>query len=115
MQVIIQSPRVKIREELLQLIHEKVDHLQKINRRITRSQVLLKKENAVNGRKFCVEIQLNVSRNTLFASEVGDSFEMALYNVISNIEGQLRRVKETLIQNKISDSNHPFSVWAESE
>lgn len=93
MQVITQSPRLKIREELNQLIENKVDHLQKINIRITRCEVLLKKENYDSENPFCVEIHLKVSRKTLFARETAGNFELALHKVIHDVERQLRKIK----------------------
>src|SRR5687767_247097 len=93
MQVITQSPQLKIREELNQLIEKKVDHLQRINNRITKCEILLKKENSDSENPFCVEIHLKVSRKTLFARETAENFEIALHKVINDLESQLRRIK----------------------
>ena len=93
MEVIIQSPRLRIREELNHLIQDKVDHLKRLNTRITSCSVLLKKENGHDKKNYCIEIQLQVSRKRLFAEESAESFEAALHKVVDDLASQLRRIK----------------------
>ena len=93
MQVIIQSPRLRIKEDLNELIRMKVNHLERINNAITKCEVLLKKENDDRKKECCIEILLKLPRKKLFARETGENFQVALPKVVDALESQLRRIK----------------------
>lgn len=93
MQVIIQSPRLRIKGELTELIQKKMQHLEKINKHITKCEIVLKKENDDHKKDCCIEIQLTMPGKKLFAHATGTIFPVALQNVVDNLDSQLRRIK----------------------
>jgi ribosomal subunit interface protein len=93
MQVIIQSPHLRVSDELEQLIQSKARHLKKLHDRITKCLILVKTEKDDHKKKFCIEAELRIPVKTLFARESAESFELALHKVMHHLESQLRRYK----------------------
>jgi ribosomal subunit interface protein len=96
MQVIIQSPHLEIKDELIQLIQGKVKHFEKIHDRITKCLVLIKKDTSNQQKNYGIEIELRVPKKILFASEQAETFETALHNVVDNLISQLRKYKNEI-------------------
>jgi ribosomal subunit interface protein len=94
MQLIIQSPGFVASNKLHDLIAEKAAHLYKIYDRITKCEVVLRKENDEHQHGCLAEAQLSVSRKVLFASYKAESFEMALQKVTGSLVHQLERYKD---------------------
>ena len=68
MKIDIQTPGIKARQELLDLITEKVSKLEHLSDRILEARVLLKTEKSdIRDNKIC-EIRLVIPGNDLFAS-----------------------------------------------
>ena len=91
----IESPHFKPGEKLTSLIQSKFEHLGKRYDRITHCGVVLKREKSDTQKSF-IEAKMEVPQGLLFASDKGETFEMALDKVIHDLEHQLRRYKEEL-------------------
>jgi ribosomal subunit interface protein len=93
MQLIIESPHLKISHKLEELIRDKVNHLDRLHHRLTKCVVLLKKEKNDQNKTYRVETRLLAPRKIMFASEQAENFEAALYQVVDDLAGQLRKNK----------------------
>ncbi|THU39537.1 ribosome-associated translation inhibitor RaiA [Niastella caeni] len=82
------------------LIHKKFEHFDKLYDRIEYCNVVLHKEKSDDKKSFFIEASLKVPRSTLFSSDRGETFEIALDKVVNNLENQLRRHKEKLRANR---------------
>lgn len=96
MQLQIESPHFEPDEELVNLVRSKFEHLGRRYDRINHCDVILKKENSDIQKNSFVEAKMEVPKEILFASEIDETFEMALDKVIHDLEHQLRRYKEEL-------------------
>lgn len=94
MNVIIQSPGFTASNKLHQLVNEKTAHLIRLYDHITRCLVIFRKESDDCSQRCLTEAQVSVPGKVLFASDRGESFEIALQKVMAGIDHQLRRYKE---------------------
>ncbi len=93
MQIIIQSPRIKLSNRIERIIYEKFERLEKVSDRIIRCEVVLKKVKDAKNSGYVVEARLVVPGNDLFAKESGPKFEVAAEDVCLDLERQLRKRK----------------------
>src|SRR4051812_25305764 len=93
MQLLIESPGLKIEERMLQLIQSKFDHLTKLYHHISKCRVLLKKEPARNQDKYLIEAKVEVPGKIMFAQEQAVNFETSLPKVVDRLAHQLSRYK----------------------
>ena len=93
MEIIIQSPRIKLSKRIEEVIYNKFERLEKASDRIIRCEVVLKKEKDAKNSGYLVEARLVVPGNDLFAKESGPKFEVAAEDVCLDLERQLRKRK----------------------
>lgn len=96
MQLQIKTPHAEHDERLGDLVRNKFEHLGKRYERIFNCDVVLREEKSDIQKYFFVEAKMEVPQKILFASERAESFEIALDNVIHDLEHQLRRFKDQL-------------------
>lgn len=96
MQLHIESPHLQLSEHLEQLAQTKFMHLGRKFSRISRCEVVFRKEKNSEQKSFFVEATVAVPGTVLFASERDTSFEIALENLLNNLERQLEKRKEEL-------------------
>lgn len=96
MQVIIESPRIRISEKLSGLVRSKFENMGKLFDRINHCNVVLRKEKNDLQKKFLVSANMNLPKAALFGEDRAESFEVALDKVVQDLEHQLRRHKEKL-------------------
>lgn len=96
MQVIIDSPGIKLSEHLQQLIQSKTTHLARLNERIITCKAVLKREKNCNNQDSFMEVRLTLPGKILFAREQSETFEIALDRVIDDLESQLHRYKSKM-------------------
>lgn len=97
MTVNIQSVGFSADQKLLTLIQEKCNKLSKFFNRITEANVYLKLESnssSMNDKK--VELTISVPNKLLVAKSEDKVFEVALDNVSTSMERQLKKYKEKL-------------------
>ena len=93
MQIIIESPGIRVRDSLLTLIQERLSQLEKMFGNITRCVVLLKKEKNNHADHYEVEVNMAVPGKVLHARDLNYNFEASLYKVVDKIYRQLYRYK----------------------
>ena len=93
MEIIIQSPRIKLSNRIERVIFEKFERFKKVSDRIIRCEVVLKKEKNAKDNDFVVEAKLAIPGKDLFAKESGSKFEIAAENVCLDLERQFRKRK----------------------
>jgi putative sigma-54 modulation protein len=93
MNIILQSPHIRISDRLERIIFEKFERLEKVSNRIIRCDVVLRKEKAATTDNFIVEARLVIPGNDLFANESGAKFEIAAENACLDLERQCRKRK----------------------
>jgi len=93
MQLLIESPGLKIEDQLLNSIQSKFGHLDRLYNRITKCRVLLKKENNDRDDKYLIEAKLIVPGKVLYAQEQSGNFEASLPKVVDGLKHQLEHYK----------------------
>ena len=96
MQYVIQSPRVRISDNLEITLQEKFDRLEKYFDRVIQCHLVLKKEKSGQQDYFKVEARLAVPGNDLFASEQAASFEVAAEELCLDLDRQIKKLKDKL-------------------
>ncbi len=96
MDIILQSPRIRLSNRMERVLFEKFERLEKVSDRIIRCEVVLRKEKADDDNNFIVEARLNIPGNDLFAKESGPKFEIAAENACADLERQFRKRKTKL-------------------
>lgn len=97
MTVNIQSVGFSADQKLLTLIQERCNKLSKFFNRITEANVYLKLESNSSGMKDkTVELTIAVPNKLLVAKSEDKVFEVALDNVSSSMERQLKKYKEKI-------------------
>lgn len=92
----IESPHFEPGEKLVQMVENRFSHLGKMYDRINHCDVVMRNEKNDRQRACSVEVKMEVPGSILFATEKKESFELALKNVIEDLEHQLRKHKEEL-------------------
>lgn len=93
MDIIIQSPRIRVSNRLERILFEKFERLEKVSDRALRCEVVLRKEKNAKDNDFVVEARLIIPGNDLFAKESGPKFEIAAENACLDLERQSRKRK----------------------
>lgn len=94
MKILIQSPGVQARQELLDFIQEKVGKLERFSDRIVEARVLLKTESSSSQENKIVEITLVIPGNDLFVKRNADAFEKATLEAVEVLSRQLKEWKD---------------------
>ena len=95
MKLEIQSIHFDAAQQLLDFIRKKADKLETFHDGIIAGEVFLKLEKSDNPRdNKSVEIKLNIPGSTLFAKELGNSFESAADEAFEALRRQLVKHKE---------------------
>ncbi len=91
MKILIESPKIAVRESLLEFVQEKVGKLALFSDSLMEARVVLKL-NKVEGKqqKVC-EIRSVIPGNDLFTSKQGETFEEA---VLKAVEAAKRQIKD---------------------
>jgi putative sigma-54 modulation protein len=100
MNVQIESPQTERNDKLEKLIQEKFEQLGKIFQRITSCKILYHPQKNDTQQRYFVEAKMEVPRKILFASEKAETYELALAKVIDDLDHQLRRYKEKLLEQR---------------
>ena len=101
MDILIQSPRIKLSNRLEKIIYKKFERFGKLSDRILRCEIVLKKEKSAVNEGYLVEARLVIPGNDLFASEYGPKFEVAAEDVCLQLARQFRKRKTRLKSKKI--------------
>lgn len=96
MDIVIQSPHIRLSKRIQQIVSEKFMRLEKVTDRIIRCDVVLRREKNDKDNDFVVEAKLAVPGNDLFARKAGPKFEVAAEEVCLNLFAQLRKRKDRL-------------------
>lgn len=96
MPITIESPHLKLGKKLEEQVYAKFDHLQKLYNRIEECEVVFRKIKNDQQKNYSIEAKVLVPKKMLFASEQEESFEIALFKLIEDLEQQLRRHKERM-------------------
>ncbi len=78
MKVIIQTPEFKAKQELLDLVEEKVQKLEKFNERIIDARVTLKIDKSDSRENKICEIRIGIPGNDLYVGKNAETFEEAI-------------------------------------
>lgn len=96
MDIILQSPHIRLSNRMERILFEKFERLEKIAERALRCEVVLRKEKEASDNDFIVEARLVIPGNDLFAKETGPKFEIAAENACVDLERQFRKRKTRL-------------------
>ncbi len=89
MKINIQTPGIKARSELVELVNLKVARLGQLSDRILEAKVLLKTDkSATRDNKVC-EITLVIPGNDLFVKRQSETFEQAVLSAVSTSKEQI--------------------------
>jgi len=94
MKIIIQSPGVQARQELLDFVNEKIGKLERFSDRIVEARVVLKTDSSSAQENKLVEVSLAIPGNDIFAKRNADSFEKATLEAVEVLARQLKEWKE---------------------
>jgi ribosomal subunit interface protein len=101
MKLIIESPKLDLRQSTEEVVEQKFRKLEKLFDKIDKCEIVIKKEPKGLIDKFFVEAKLFVPGNVLFAKETADSFESAANEVALDLESQLRKYKDKLYEKRM--------------
>lgn len=94
MNMIIETPNIKAREQLLDFVKEKVGKLELLAEKIVDCRVYLKVDKShTRENKFC-EIKLAIPGSDLFASAQSSNFEEAVQQAIAAMKHQIERSRD---------------------
>lgn len=93
MKILIQSPGVQARQELLDFIQEKVEKLERFTDRIVEARVLLKTDSSSTQENKIVEVTVVIPGNDLFVKRNADAFEKATLEIVEVLSRQLKEWK----------------------
>lgn len=96
MQIIIESPHIRLSEELTGLVNIKFGNMARVYDRINHCNVVLRKERSDTQEKCLVSANMNLPKAVLFGEDRAESFEIALEKVVRDLEHQLLRHKQKL-------------------
>lgn len=115
MDIIVQSPRIRISNRLESVMFEKFARFEEPSFRIIRCEVVLRKERNFTNNNFIVEARLILPGKDLFAGEAGTKFETAAENVCLDLEHQLRKRKTRLTPRAREKARAKKLVMSEEE
>lgn len=96
MELIIQSLHLDVSQRTLDLLTRKFDKLEAVYDRISKCNVVIKKEKNKLQNNFVVEAKLFVPRKVLFAEERSANFLVAAGKTVSDLSRQLKVHKAKL-------------------
>ncbi len=100
MNIKIQTPGFKPKEDLTDFVNEKVQKLSRFSDRIISCEVTLKTDNNGPGKEKTCSIRVAVPGNDLLATSQCATFEEAILAAVETAERQLKKRK-----NKLQDKN----------
>jgi ribosomal subunit interface protein len=96
----IESPQTERDDKLEKMIRDKFEHFGKKYERITSCTVLFHKQKDDVQKRFFMEAKMEMPRKILFASNKAQSYEIALAKIIQELDHQLGRYKEELLEQR---------------
>ena len=100
MNIHIESPHLGMSQIPESLIRRKFNHLAQFYDRIEFCKVVLHKEKSDVQDSFFIEAIMKVPNNLLFSSDTSGSFEVTVDKVVNDLEKQLIRYKEKLVEKR---------------
>ncbi len=100
MTINIQSVGFSADQKLNELIEDKCNKLEKYFNRITEAKVYLKLESSGKVKDKSIELTLSVPNKVLVSKAEDKQFEVALDEVTSSMQRQLKKYKERLKSNR---------------
>jgi putative sigma-54 modulation protein len=94
MKISIQGVGVSPRQELQDMINEKLTKLDRLSDRITEAKVILRIEKAETHDNKIMEIKLGLPGNDIFVKKQGDSFEELVQKTSDVLTRELKEWKE---------------------
>ena len=94
MQIIYEYHEVSGSQRLEKMAKEKLENLQKKYDFVHRADVFFKQQNRSDDEEMICDIRLSMPGPRIFASSNAETFEAAMTETISDLEDQLRKVKE---------------------
>ena len=91
MKILIESPKIVVRESLLEFVREKVGKLALFSDSLMEARVTLKLKKAEGKQQKVCEIRSVIPGNDLFTSKQGENFEEA---VLKAVEAAKRQIKD---------------------
>jgi putative sigma-54 modulation protein len=93
MKINIQSINCTPRQDLLDLVNEKISKLEHFSDRIVDSRVTLRIENSENRENKVVEVKVAIPGNDLFVKKHGESFEECVQKAYDVLQRELKEWK----------------------
>lgn len=97
MKINIQYVHMPTSESLSRIITKKLEKLNEKFSWIIKAEVFLKLENSASGENQICEIELSAPGPRLFATSRKNDFEKAVVSTIKELEHQLKRRKQTIV------------------
>ncbi len=94
MKVNVQGIGVTPRQDLLDLINEKLNKLERISDRIVEAKVILRVEKSTDRSNKQVEVRLAIPGNDIFVKKQGESFEEVVQKTTDTLQRELKDWKE---------------------
>jgi putative sigma-54 modulation protein len=94
MKINIQTLDFSPKQDLLDLVNEKVGKLEKFSDRIVEARVLLRVEKADKRDNKVCEVRLAIPGNDLFVRKQFESFEEGIQKVTDSLQRQIKEWKE---------------------
>lgn len=94
MQIIYEYHEVSGSKRLEEMAKEKLESLQEKYDFVHRADVFFKQQNRSDDEEMICDIRLSMPGPRIFASSNAETFETAMTETISDLEDQLRKVKE---------------------
>jgi len=94
MKVNVQGIGVTPRQDLLDLINEKLTKLERISDRIVEAKVILRVEKSNDRSNKQVEVRLAIPGNDIFVKKQGESFEEVVQKTTDTLQRELKDWKE---------------------
>jgi putative sigma-54 modulation protein len=94
MKVNVQSIGLSPRQDLLDLIDEKIQKLDKISDRIVEAKVILRVDKADDRSNKTVEIRLAIPGNDIFVKKQGESFEEVVQKATDTLQREVKDWKD---------------------
>ncbi|MFZ5971133.1 MAG: HPF/RaiA family ribosome-associated protein [Bacteroidota bacterium] len=94
MKVNVQGIGVTPRQDLLDLINDKLNKLERISDRIVEAKVILRVEKSTDRSNKQVEVRLAIPGNDIFVKKQGESFEEVVQKTTDTLQRELKDWKE---------------------
>jgi putative sigma-54 modulation protein len=94
MKIHVQNVGLTPRQELLDLIDEKLSKLDRYSDRIQEARVTLRVDKAQDRNNKTIEVKLVIPGDDIFVKKTGESFEEALQKVLETLQREVKDWKE---------------------